>query len=176
MVVHIVHRRTARSHGPGCSLAPDEEGLIGSEEIIPVEETIEAVHADEAAARTACAALNKTACEEQAKKWGEVGDEQTWTVTSTLVEKGAAQIDLGQIDWRECPQVQRNPKIMSGAWCFAGTRLPLSVLFGNLADGLSVQKFLEQYPAATDDQVNAVLQFQAERLEATSTTGAPSTD
>ena len=41
--------------------------------------------------------------------------------------------DLGQIDWRECPRVDRDPEIMSGAWCFEGTRLPVSSLFNNLA-------------------------------------------
>ncbi len=83
--------------------------------------------------------------------------------------QGEPADDLGQIDWRDCPHVQRDPEIMSGAWCFEGTRLPVSTLFGNLADGLNVREFIEQYPSARADHVSAVLQFQAERLEATST-------
>ena len=77
--------------------------------------------------------------------------------------------DLGQIDRRECPHVQRDPEIMSGAWCFEGTRLPVSTLCGNLAAGLSIPEFMEQYRSATADHICAVLQFQAQRLEATTT-------
>ena len=50
-----------------------------------------------------------------------------------------ADDDLGQIDWRQCPHVERDPEIMSGAWCFEGTRLPVSALFSNLAAGLSIR-------------------------------------
>ena len=77
--------------------------------------------------------------------------------------------DLGQIDWRHCPHVERDPEIMSGAWCFEGTRLPVSTLFTNLASGLSIPEFMEQFPSARADHINAVLDFQAHRLDATST-------
>ena len=77
--------------------------------------------------------------------------------------------DLGQIDWRQCPHVERDPEIMSGAWCFEGTRVPVSALFGNLAEGLRIPEFIEQFPNARPDHINAVLDFQAQRLDATST-------
>ena len=89
VIVHIVHRRTARREGSGCSLNPDEEGLMHSDEMLPVEEAIHAVHGDETAARKECAALNKTADEEQVKHYGEVVDSDTWTVTSILVDDAA---------------------------------------------------------------------------------------
>lgn len=76
--------------------------------------------------------------------------------------------DLGQIDWRHCPHVERDPEIMSGAWCFEGTRLPVSALFTNLAAGLSIPEFMEQFPSARTEHINAVLEFQAQRLDATS--------
>ena len=77
--------------------------------------------------------------------------------------------DFGQIDWQDCPHVERDPEIMSGAWCFEGTRLPVSALFANLASGLSIPEFMEQFPSARADHITAVLDFQAERLDATST-------
>ena len=77
--------------------------------------------------------------------------------------------DWGQIDWRQCPHVERDPEIMSGAWCFEGTRVPVSALFGNLAEGLSIPEFLEQFPNTRPDHVKAVLDFQAQRLDATTT-------
>ena len=73
--------------------------------------------------------------------------------------------DFGQIDWRDCPHVERNPKIMSGAWCFEGTRLPVYLLFGNLADGMSIPEFMEHYPGAKADHISAVLEFLARRLD-----------
>ena len=79
----------------------------------------------------------------------------------------AGQNDWGQIDWRDCPHVQRDPEIMSGAWCFEGTRLPLSALFTNLASKLTIPEFLEQFPSARIKHINAVLDFLADRLEAT---------
>ena len=79
-----------------------------------------------------------------------------------------ADDDLGQIDWRQCPHVERDPEIRSGAWCFEGTRLPVSALFGNLASGLSIPEFIDQFPNARADHINAVLDFLARRLDATS--------
>jgi hypothetical protein len=29
------------------------------------------------------------------------------------------------IDWRACPSVERNPELVSGAWVFRGTRVPV---------------------------------------------------
>ena len=77
--------------------------------------------------------------------------------------------DSCRIDWRDCPHIKRDPEIMTGAWCFEGTRLPVSSLFGNLASGLTVPEFLEQFPSARAKHVNAVLVFLAHRLDATST-------
>ena len=74
--------------------------------------------------------------------------------------------DLGQIDWRDCPHVERDPEIMSGAWCFEGTRLPISALFVNLAGGLTIPEFLEQFPYTTREHIKAVLEFVARRLDA----------
>ena len=76
MVVHIVHRRTTRKPEPGCSLLPNEEGLLHSDEMLPVEETIHMVHGDETSARNECAALNKATVEDQVKHYGEVLDQQ----------------------------------------------------------------------------------------------------
>ncbi|MCA8995178.1 MAG: DUF433 domain-containing protein, partial [Planctomycetaceae bacterium] len=41
-------------------------------------------------------------------------------------------------DWTECDAVERHPHVVSGAWVFKGTRVPVSALFENLRDGASV--------------------------------------
>ncbi len=41
-------------------------------------------------------------------------------------------------DWTTCPAVERTPGKVSGAWVFAGTRIPLFALYENLAAGATV--------------------------------------
>ena len=77
--------------------------------------------------------------------------------------------DLGEIDWSECPGIARNPKKMSGAWCFKGTRLPVHALFMNLSSGMTIPEFLEMFEGANEEQIKSVLDFLSDRLEETST-------
>jgi uncharacterized protein (DUF433 family) len=53
--------------------------------------------------------------------------------------------------------ISQNPSIMSGAPCFTGTRVPVSTLFDNLADGATLSQFVEWFPGVSLQQVKAVL-------------------
>lgn len=53
--------------------------------------------------------------------------------------------------------LERNPRKISGAWVFKGTRVLLYALFENLECGATVQEFLEWYPEVEKWQVRAVL-------------------
>jgi uncharacterized protein (DUF433 family) len=53
--------------------------------------------------------------------------------------------------------VRSDPAIMGGEPCFRGTRIPVSVLFGNLEAGLSLDEILASYPTLDRDDVLAVL-------------------
>ncbi len=46
-------------------------------------------------------------------------------------------------DWGTCSAVERNPRKISGAWAFTGTRVPVYALFENLESGASVKQFPE---------------------------------
>lgn len=59
--------------------------------------------------------------------------------------------------------VTSDPEILGGTPVFAGTRVPLAVLFENLADGLSLDEILESYPTLKRAQVIEAL-HQAESL------------
>ena len=74
--------------------------------------------------------------------------------------------DLGQIDWKHCPGVERDADRMSGAWCFEGTRITVASLFENLAGGSSVHEYVKNFPGVGIERATRVLQFQAERLKA----------
>jgi uncharacterized protein (DUF433 family) len=65
------------------------------------------------------------------------------------------------IDWSSCPAVERHPGRLSGAWVFAGTRIPISALFENLEDDASLQEFVEWFPGVTVEQGKAVLEHAA---------------
>ena len=69
-------------------------------------------------------------------------------------------------DWGTCSAVERNPRKISGAWAFSGTRVPVYALFENLESGASVKQFLEWYPEVREWQVAAVLNHEAESLKA----------
>ncbi len=62
--------------------------------------------------------------------------------------------------------VSRNPEIMSGALCFAGTRVPVKNLFDYLEGGSTLEGFLEDFPAIQRDKAVAVLEAARERLSA----------
>jgi len=57
-----------------------------------------------------------------------------------------------------------NPRVMGGRRVFRGTRVPVEVLFDNLADGLSVDEILEEYGTLDRDDVVRVLQLTSIRL------------
>ena len=65
------------------------------------------------------------------------------------------------IDWSSCPVVERDPERVSGAWVFAGTRLPVAALFENLEDGAQASEFVEWFPGVSIEQVRAVLEHAA---------------
>jgi uncharacterized protein (DUF433 family) len=70
------------------------------------------------------------------------------------------------LDWNQCPEVARNPEIVSGAWVFKGTRVPVKALFDNLEDGARVDDFVEWFPGVSREQVEAVLEFAGKSLAA----------
>lgn len=65
------------------------------------------------------------------------------------------------IDWSSCPEVERDPERVSGAWVFRGTRIPVAALFENLEDGASASEFVEWFPGVTLQQVRAALEHAA---------------
>ncbi len=65
-------------------------------------------------------------------------------------------------DWTACAAVERNPRKISGAWSFTGTRVPVYALFENLESGATVSDFLEWYPEVQDWQILAMLKHEAE--------------
>ena len=72
---------------------------------------------------------------------------------------------MALLDWSQCSAVESIPGKVSGAWVFRGTRTPVSVVFENLEDGMTIEELIEQFPV-TREQVKAVLEFAARSLDA----------
>ena len=68
-------------------------------------------------------------------------------------------------DWSTCPAVERRAGKLSGAWAFAGTRVPVSALFENLGSGATVEQFLDWFPEVEEWKVRSVLEHQAEAVK-----------
>lgn len=69
------------------------------------------------------------------------------------------------MNWELCEAVDRNPAKIGGAWCFAGTRLPVLSLFEHLDKGGTVDEFIEWFPEASRMQIHEVLEFAKASLE-----------
>lgn len=72
------------------------------------------------------------------------------------------------LDWSKCPLVESDPERHHGAWVFKDTRLPISVVFENLARGATIPDIVAWYGGITPEQVSQVLDFVASSLEADS--------
>jgi len=69
------------------------------------------------------------------------------------------------LDWSSCKAVERSPGVVSGAWVFRDTRIPVSALFENIEGGATVEQFLEWFPGVTRQQVDAVLEHATRSLQ-----------
>jgi uncharacterized protein (DUF433 family) len=60
--------------------------------------------------------------------------------------------------------VKIDPEIMSGAPCFAGTRVPIQNLIDYLEGGDSIDEFLEDFPSVAREQVISFLEEAKESV------------
>lgn len=55
-----------------------------------------------------------------------------------------------------------DPAICAGDLCARGTRIPVTVILDNLAEGSSREKILRSYPALRPEHIEAALAYAAE--------------
>ena len=60
--------------------------------------------------------------------------------------------------------VTSDPEVLGGRGVFRGTRVPVEVLFENLADGMSIDEILDQYESLDRDDVVRVLELASATL------------
>ena len=64
------------------------------------------------------------------------------------------------MDWK--PYITSDPQIMHGTVCFRGTRIPVSVVLDNLADGETPERILDQFPTLKPEHIPAAIAYAAE--------------
>ena len=64
------------------------------------------------------------------------------------------------MDWK--PYITTDPQIMHGAVCFRGTRIPVSVVLDNLADGETTETILVAYPTLRAEHIQAAISYAAD--------------
>lgn len=62
-------------------------------------------------------------------------------------------------DWRE--RIHSDPEICHGKPCVRGTRIMVSVILDNLAEGLTPQEIVDDYPPLTLEDIQAALSYAA---------------
>ena len=60
--------------------------------------------------------------------------------------------------------ITSDPEVLSGATVFRGTRVPVAALLDNLAAGLTLDEFLDNFPTVTREQAIQVLEFSKDTL------------
>jgi len=56
-------------------------------------------------------------------------------------------------------------EVMGGRLVFRGTRIPVEVLFENLADGMSLDDILDAYPGLSRDSAAAAIELAGAAIE-----------
>ena len=64
------------------------------------------------------------------------------------------------MDWRD--YISSDPAVCHGKACITGTRVLVTVILDNLAEGLNVEDILRSYPSVSREAVQASLHYAAE--------------
>ncbi len=64
--------------------------------------------------------------------------------------------------WQQ--RISTDPTIHHGDPCIAGTRIPVSVIVGSLADGDSFEQIIASWPQLKREDIQAALRYAAEAV------------
>jgi uncharacterized protein (DUF433 family) len=64
------------------------------------------------------------------------------------------------MNWKE--HITVNPSICHGKPCIKGTRVMVSVILDNLAEGLTLEELVKSYPSVSREAVQATIAYAAD--------------
>lgn len=62
-------------------------------------------------------------------------------------------------------RISINYEIMAGAPCIAGTRIPVATVVGMVAEGMSVEEILTDFPQLDEEDIREALRFAAAAVD-----------
>lgn len=68
-----------------------------------------------------------------------------------------------RVAWQQ--HIVIDPEIHHGEPCIKGTRIPVSIIIGSLADGMTFDEILSYYPQLSHDHIRAALAYAAEMMK-----------
>ena len=70
---------------------------------------------------------------------------------------------MTRLRWQE--RIVTDPERHHGDPCIKGTRIPVTIIMGSLADGMAAEEILTYYPQLTLEDIQAVLGYAAELMQ-----------
>jgi uncharacterized protein (DUF433 family) len=62
-------------------------------------------------------------------------------------------------------RITAHPEIMAGVPCIRGTRIPVATVVGMVAEGMTVEEILHDYPQLSVEDVREALKFAAAAVD-----------
>jgi uncharacterized protein (DUF433 family) len=69
---------------------------------------------------------------------------------------------MARTDWKD--RVTIDSEVHHGDPCIKGTRIPVSIVVGSIADGMTIDEIRGAYPQVSAEDVRAALAYAAEVL------------
>ena len=69
---------------------------------------------------------------------------------------------MTRVRWQE--RIEVVPNLHHGDPCIKGTRVPVAMILGSLADGMTARGIREAYPQLTEEDIQAALAYAAEMV------------
>ena len=76
-----------------------------------------------------------------------------------MASQAAVNWNMERTEWRQ--RVSVEPEIHHGEPCIVGTRIPVRMIAGSLADGLTVEQIVAEYPQLTPEDLSAAIAYAA---------------
>ena len=66
-----------------------------------------------------------------------------------------------RIDWHK--HISVDPEVHHGEPCIKGTRVPISMIVGSVADGMSSDEIIKEYPQLDEESIQAALAYESDK-------------